>query len=272
MKRKILAGLMAALVFGGVPAVQAATAGKNGISIAEIKQMDGFYRESMQAEHLPWLTVEDRCWCVRADGRIICWGSYPEIRAEGDARPALQKALLHWSLAQKQQHDAYAAKMEKSDGTQMKFAPCYEYTVVDRWGRVDDTIVSFVLRYGYFRDGEHLQYSPLVTENIHAATGEKFSLDEIVVGRDSLLAALASVFRAQYPNDEQYLFAKDVDKALAKYHKVENWQKSFNWMLDANNDLVVFYNPGDLVPYAAGSFALRVRREAFPAVFRAVRG
>ena len=75
MKRKILAGLMAALVFGGVPAVQAATAGKNEISIAEIKQMDGFYRESTQAEHLPWLTVEDRRWCVRADGRSICWGS-----------------------------------------------------------------------------------------------------------------------------------------------------------------------------------------------------
>ena len=39
-------------------------------------------------------------------------------------------------------------------------------------------------------------------------------------------------------------------------------------MLDANNDLVVFYNPYEIGPYSSGSFILTVRRDEFPEVFR----
>lgn len=269
MKRKMLAGLMAAaFIFAAAPDLQAAAAGNTEISAAEIRAMDGFYKESAQAKRFPWLTVEDHRWGVRRDGRLICWGSYPEIRVEGDARPDLQRVFLHWSLAQKQQHDAYAAKMGRYDDAHMKYGCRYEYTVVERWGRVDDKIASFSLRRGYFHDGEHLQYSPIVAENIHAATGEQVSIDEVVAGRDSLLSALASAFRAQYPDQEQYLPAKDIDKALAELHVRDDWQKSFTWMLDEDNDLVVFYNPGTLAPYAAAMFKLTLQRAEFPAVFR----
>lgn len=259
---------MAALVLGGAPAVQAAAMERGEISAEELRKMDSFYAESVQAPHLPWLKAEDCRWAVREDDRLIGWGSYPEIRAEGSAHADVQRALSRRNRAQKERHDAYAAEMERMDDEQKIFGACWEYTVVDRWGRVDDKIISFALRYGYYRNGEHLMYSPVTTENITVEKGEPVAIDAVVTGRDRLLHALAAVFRAKYPQQEEFLFAEDADKALAKYHPRDAWQKTLHWMLNADNDLVVFYNPGDLLPYAAASFELTIRRSEFPEVFR----
>lgn len=149
-----------------------------------------------------------------------------------------------------------------------KFGPFYEYAFVERWGRVDDRIVSFALRHGSLCSGEQMQYSPIMTENILVRTGEPVSIDAVVVGRSTLLATLAAVFRADYPEEEPYLRTQDIERSLAAYHTEADWQTTFCWMLDENNDLVVFYNPYDLVPAAAAAFVLTVRRDAFPEVFR----
>ena len=53
-----------------------------------------------------------------------------------------------------------------------------------------------------------------------------------------------------------------------KITKEANWQNGLQWMLNTDNDLVVYYNPGDLLPAAAAQFELIVQRNKYPAVFR----
>ena len=67
---------------------------------------------------------------------------------------------------------------------------------------------------------------------------------------------------------ENGLFEQNADKALAEHHKEANWKNGLQWMLNADNDLVVYYNPGDLLPAAAAQFELIVRRNKYPTVFR----
>lgn len=106
-----------------------------------------------------------------------------------------------------------------------------------------------------------------MTENIDVETGEQVSIDEIVTGRDILMLALADAFRTQYPQREEDLFSHDIDKTLEDYHDGSDWQEHIIWMLDANHDLHVFYNPYDIASYAEGSFEVIVRRDVYPEVF-----
>ena len=266
MQQKILAALLAVLLLGGVPALQAAAIEKTELSLDELQKKSGFYSESAHPP-VPWLTTEDCRWGVRMDGRLIYWGSYPVIRAES-SRPALQRTLERRNQTQKEQHDAYAAEMGRQNEELTEHYTSYEFSVVDHWGRTDDSVVSFALRSGYYRNGEHLMHAPITTENINVQTGEALSLDEIITGREQLLPALAAAFRARYPYMESGLFEQNADKALAEHHKEANWQNGLQWMLNADNDLVVYYNPGDLLPAAAAQFELIVRRNKYPAVFR----
>jgi len=269
VKRKLIAGLMAVLVLGGIPAVYAAKEHAEA-SAAEMQVLSENYTESAQPRLFPWveldLRTEDHRRVLRVDGRILAWGSYPEITVEGGDYPALKRALRNWNMEQKQAWENSAESMEETARELRPSSAYYDYTVVDRWGRVDDAVVSFALRHEDYAGGAHPLHG-MIAENINAETGEKISIDEVVNGRELLLTALAEAFRTQYPGREKELFAQDIDEALDQVHIDEDWQESVNWMLDANNDLVVFYNPYELGPYAAGSFELTVHRDEFPEVF-----
>lgn len=272
MKRKLIAGLMAVLALGGTPAVYAAEEHAEATA-AEVQELSENYTESAEPRLFPWvgltLRAEDHRRVLREGGRVLAWGSYPEIIMEGDDYPVLKRALRNWSMEQKRAWENSAENMGEAARELRPAAPYYEYTVVDRWGRVDDEVVSFALRYEDYAGGAHPLHA-MIAENIHAETGENISIDEVVNGREILLTALAEAFRTQYPGREKDLFAQDIDEALDQVHIDDNWQTSINWMLDANNDLVVFYNPYEIGPYSSGSFELTVRRDAFPEVFRLI--
>ena len=70
MQQKILAALLAVLLLGGVPALQAAAIEKTELSLDELQKKSGFYSESAHPP-VPWLTTEDFRWGVRMDGRLI---------------------------------------------------------------------------------------------------------------------------------------------------------------------------------------------------------
>lgn len=275
MKRTMTAGLMAALMLGMGSAAQAA--GSEAVTAREVQVLAATYTESAEPRaghtmeerelHLfPQLDVVDHRRVMRAGGRVIAWGSYPEITVRGDDYPILARMLRNWSMAEKQVWENTEESMGATARELMPAVPYYDYKVVDRWGRVDDRVVSFALRYENYGGGAHPLHG-LVTENINVETGEQTAIDEIVTGRDILLLALADAFRKQYPKREEDLFAHDIDDALDEFHSDEDWQKSFNWMLDAHNDLVVFYNPYDIGPYSSGSFELTVQRDMYPEVF-----
>lgn len=268
MKRTILACLAAALVAGVSLPVQAAEMEKTEISFKEARHC-GFYEESVQPSAAPWIRVEDRRWGIRADGRILYWGSYPELHADTQDHPAVERVLQQWNNAQREKYDVSAAYLGQKDDEEMrKYGPFYEYETVARWGRVDDHIVSFALYYGFRDSFENPQFSQKRTMNINVVTGKQIAIDEIVTGRDELFAALASIFRAAYPAREESLYEMDVDKTLASRYSDADWKGSLHWMLNADNDLVVLFNPYDLIPAAAGALELTVRRSEYPAVFR----
>ena len=145
--------------------------------------------------------------------------------------------------------------------------PYYDSVVVDRWGRVDEQVVSFALSSGSYDGGAHPQHG-ITGVTLSTETGEPVSIDAVITSRDVLLLALADAFRKQYPGREQDLFSHDIDETLNDYHDGGDWQKYIDWMLDANNDLHVFYNPYDIAPYSAGGFELTLRHDVYPEVYR----
>ena len=264
MKRKILAGLMALLALGGLSSAQAAAAYEEEPAAAV--QVQGEVR-SAEPKLFPWLKVEDQRRVLHADGRVVAWVSFPEITVVGDDYPVLARTLRNWSMEQRRHSDDAEEDLEAAAHALMSSSPYYAYSVVDRWGRIDDEIVSFALQSVSYSGGAHPLHG-IVTVNLHAETGEPISIDEIVAGRDVLLLALADAFRKQYPGREKDLFAHDIDEALADYHDGGEWQEYIIWMLDANNDLHVFYNPYEIASYADGSFELTLRRDVYPEVFK----
>lgn len=265
MKKMMIVGLTALLMLGA--AAQVSAAADEEITAAEVQAIGGGYTESAEPKLFPWLNVRDHCRALRANGRVLAWGSYPEITVAGDDYPVLKRILRNWSMEQKQAWEDAAADMEEMARDLKPSAAYYDYTVVDRWGRVDNEMVSFALRSTSYTGGAHPLHG-IVTVNLDAETGEPVSIDRIVTGREILLLALADAFRKQYPGREKDLFAHDIDEALAGYHDGGNWQEYITWMLDANNDLHVFYDPYDIASYADGSFELTVRRAVYPEVFR----
>ncbi|MFC2460757.1 MAG: RsiV family protein [Selenomonas noxia] len=262
VKRKVLAGLMALLALGGLSSVQAAATYEEEPA-AEVQDN----AKSAEPKLFPWLKVEDQRRVLHADGRMVAWVSFPEITVVGDDYPVLQRTLRNWSMEQRRHSDDAEEDLERAASELMPSFPYYEYSVVDRWGRIDDEVVSFALQSASYSGGARPQYG-FSTENFDPETGERVPIDAVVTRRDILLLALADAFRRQYPGREDDLFEQDIDKALDIIHGDPDWQEYITWMLDANNDLVVFYNPYEIGPYSSGSFILTVRRDEFPEVFR----
>lgn len=276
MRRMMMAGLAAAAVFCAVlPQGQAADGA--AMTTVEMRGLSETYTKSAEPpvedvsedavpRLFPLLRVVDYPGALRADGRVIAWVSHPEISVVGDDYPVLARALRNWSNAQRQQSNEATAYLGAAAREWMPSSPYYSYTVVERWGRTDERIVSFALRNEEYSGGAHPLHR-IVTENIDVETGEQVSIDEIVTGRDILMLALADAFRTQYPQREEDLFLHDIDKTLEDYHDGSDWQEHIIWMLDANHDLHVFYNPYDIASYAEGSFEVIVRRDVYPEVF-----
>ena len=265
MKKQMAAALTAVLMLGGVSAVQAAD--METVTEAELQDIAKADMESAESKLFPWLHVEDHRRALRTNGRVIAWTSCPEIKVIGDDYPVLKHALRDWSNEQKRRSEDAAENMEEAARMFVSSAPYYDSVVVDRWGRVDEQVVSFALSSGSYDGGAHPQHG-ITGVTLSTETGEPVSIDAVITSRDVLLLALADAFRKQYPGREQDLFSHDIDETLNDYHDGGDWQKYIDWMLDANNDLHVFYNPYDIAPYSAGGFELTLRHDVYPEVYR----
>ena len=265
MKKQMAAALTAVLMLGGVSAVQAAD--METVTEAELQDIAKADMESAEPKLFPWLHVEDHRRALRTNGRVIAWTSCPEIKVIGDDYPVLKHALRDWSNEQKRRSEDAAENMEEAARMFVPSAPYYDSVVVDRWGRVDEQVVSFALSSGSYDGGAHPQHG-ITGVTLSTETGEPVSIDAVITSRDVLLLALADAFRKRYPGREQDLFSHDIDETLNDYHDGGDWQKYIDWMLDANNDLHVFYNPYDIAPYSAGGFELTLRHDVYPEVYR----
>lgn len=203
--------------------------------------------------------------------RAVIHCSYPEILVESEDYQPMQAWLQtvnenFQKLAQsneKTMREFYEDRpeyLQDADGYESKATIC-------QWGRTDTEILSFAVRnYGYVVGGHPAwQY---LTYTYDTVQKKALSIDDVVVSREKLLAAVARAFRKQY--DEAYVYAGNIDTALSQYHvttKGGTWQETVRWVMMPDGGLRIFYAPYMIAPFASGEFIVTIERTDEPQLF-----
>ena len=221
---------------------------------------------------MPWLIVEDhRIEALNANGKCVTYSSHPVLRVNGEGRPLLAHGLDTWSkqeaqAAKKGFDFAYECKNDDRQSGSLEEIAYFDYSVITKWGRVDEQIVSFCSFGISYTGGVHPMHGEGGT-TFDAKTGKEVSLAAIVTSREALLRALATAFLTQYPGREEDLFAYDIDEQLKRFHTPEKGFDTFSWYMGTHGELVFLYPPYALAPYASGDFTLTIERTDAPELF-----
>lgn len=221
---------------------------------------------------VPWLIVEDhRIEALNANGKCVTYSSHPVLRVNGEGRPLLAHGLDTWSkqeaqAAKKGFDFAYECKNEDRQGGCLEEIAYFDYSVITKWGRVDESMISFCSFGISYTGGVHPMHGKGGT-TFDAKTGKDVPLAAIVTSREALLRALANAFHTQYPDREEELFAYDIDEQLERIHPAEKGLTTFSWYMGTRGELVFLYSPYALAPYASGDFTLTIEREDAPELF-----
>ena len=98
---------------------------------------------------VPWLLVEDhRIEVYDAGGKRIVYSSRPIVRVKGSAHASLACGLDTWNRQEAQDakrgfNFAYDFKKEDRENGVPREAAYFDYSVITKWGRVDEHMVSF---------------------------------------------------------------------------------------------------------------------------------
>ena len=221
---------------------------------------------------VPWLLVEDhRIEALNANGKCVTYSSHPVLRVNGEGHPLLAHGLDTWSkqeaqAAKKGFDFAYECKNDDRQSGSLEEIAYFDYSVITKWGRVDEQIVSFCSFGISYTGGVHPMHGEGGT-TFDAKTGKEVSLTAIVTSREALLRALATAFLTQYPGREEDLFAYDIDEQLKRFHTPEKGFDTFSWYMGTRGELVFLYPPYALAPYASGDFTLTIERADAPQLF-----
>ena len=221
---------------------------------------------------VPWLLVEDhRIEAYDANGKCVTYSSHPLLRIKGSARAPLARGLDAWNRqeaqAAKRGFDfAYEYKKEDRENGVLKETSYFDYSVITKWGRVDESMISFCSFGISYTGGMHPMHGEGGT-TFDARTGKEVPLAAIVTSREALLRALATAFLTQYPGREEDLFAYDIDEQLKRFHTPEKGFDTFSWYMGTRGELVFLYPPYALAPYASGDFTLTIERADAPQLF-----
>ena len=221
---------------------------------------------------VPWLLVEDhRIEALNANGKCVTYSSHPVLRVNGEGRPLLAHGLDTWSkqeaqAAKKGFDFAYECKNEDRQGGSLEEIAYFDYSVITKWGRVDESMISFCSFGISYTGGVHPMHGKGGT-TFDAKTGKEVPLAAIVTSREALLRALANAFHTQYPDREEELFAYDIDEQLERIHPAEKGLTTFSWYMGTRGELVFLYPPYALAPYSSGDFTLMIERADAPELF-----
>ena len=221
---------------------------------------------------VPWLLVEDhRIEAYDANGKCVTYSSHPLLRIKGSARAPLARGLDAWNRQEAQDAKrgfdfAYEYKKEDRDNGVLKETAYFDYSVITKWGRVDENMISFCSFAITYAGGIHPMHGKGGT-TFDTQTGKEVPLAAVVTNREALLQALAAAFQDQYPGRENELFAFDIREQLERIHPAEKGLDTFSWYMGARGELVFLYPPYALAPYASGDFTLTIERADAPQLF-----
>ena len=221
---------------------------------------------------VPWLLVEDhRLEVYDADGKCMVYSSRPIVRVKGRAHASLARGLDAWNSQEAQDakrgfNFAYDFKKEDRENGVPREAAYFDYSVITKWGRVDEHMVSFCSFAITYSGGVHPMHGK-GGASFDTRTGKEVPLTAVVTSREALLQALAAAFHAQYPGREEELFAFDIREQLERIHPAEKGLDTFSWYMGTRGELVFLYPPYALAPYASGDFTLTIERADAPELF-----
>ena len=221
---------------------------------------------------VPWLLVEDhRIEALNANGKCVTYSSHPLLRIKGSARAPLARGLDAWNRQEAQDAKrgfdfAYEYKKEDRDNGVLKETAYFDYSVITKWGRVDENMISFCSFAITYAGGIHPMHGKGGT-TFDTRTGKEVPLAAVVTNREALLQALAAAFQDQYPGRENELFAFDIREQLERIHPAEKALDTFSWYMGTRGELVFLYPPYALAPYASGDFTLTIERADAPELF-----
>ena len=221
---------------------------------------------------VPWLLVEDhRTEALNANGKCVTYSSHPVLHVKGEGRETLSRALDAWNkheaqAAKKGFDFAYECKNGDRQGGFLEDIAYFDYSVITKWGRVDEHMVSFCSFGMSYAGGVHPMHGK-GGASFDTRTGKEVPLAALVTSREALLQALAAAFHAQYPGREEELFAFDIREQLERIHPAEKGLDTFSWYMGTRGELVFLYPPYALAPYASGDFTLTIEREDAPGLF-----
>lgn len=236
------------------------------------KTANSKYNDRSVEAPVSWLIVEDhRLEACNAAGKCVTYSSHPILRINGEGRTALAHSLDTWSKQEAQDAKKgfdFTYECKKGDLKRgfLKETAYFDYSVIAKWGRVDEHMISFCLFGISYAGGAHPMHGK-GGMTFDAKTGKEVGLAAIVSNRETLLQALAAAFRTQYPNREEELFAYDIDKQLERIHPAGKGLDTFSWYMGTRGELVFLYSPYALAPYASGDFTLTIKREDAPELF-----
>ena len=221
---------------------------------------------------VPWLLVEDhRIEALNANGKCVTYSSHPVLHVKGKGRETLSRALDAWNkheaqAAKKGFDFAYKCKNGDRQGGFLEDIAYFDYSVITKWGRVDESMISFCSFGAEFTGGIHPMHGEGGT-TFDAKTGKEVPLAAIVTSREALLRALATAFLTQYPDREEDLFAYDIEEQLERFHTPKKGLNIKSWYMGTRGELVFLYPPYALGPYSSGDFTLTIERADAPELF-----
>ena len=241
-------------------------------SMLPAKAADDKDAERSVAAPIPWLLVEDhRIEALNATGKCVTYSSYPVVHVKGEGRETLSRALDTWNKHEAQAANkgfdfAYECKNGDRQGGFLEEIAYFDYSVITKWGHVDEQMISFCGFGISYTGGIHPMHGEGGT-TFDAKTGKEVNLAAIVTSRKALLRALAATFRTQYPGREEDLFAYDIEEQLKRFHRPEKGFDTLSWYMGTRGELVFLYPPYALGPYSSGDFTLTIERADAPEIF-----
>ena len=240
---------------------------------AEAQDTDARGGEHSVAPPVAWITLVDHVLTFYDENKKEVYRAlYPALSLTDDSASPLARAFIAWNaeIGTGAWHNEIRSLNAEARAEGYNIPLAYtDITPITAWGRVDEQMVSFFMKGSSYAGGLH-PFPHVDAYTFDSATGRQIALEEIVTGREQLLAAIAAAFELQYPGaavggDSP----RGVMETLLAQHPAEKGLTSFCWYIGADGNLVIYYPVSTLTSYAAGDFSLTITRADAPELFTA---
>lgn len=239
---------------------------------AEAQDTDARGGEHSVAPPVAWITLVDHVLTFYDENKKEVYRAlYPTLSLTDDSTSPLARAFIAWNaeIGTGAWHNEIRSLSAEARAEGYNIPLAYtDITPITAWGRVDEQMVSFFMKGSSYAGGAH-PFPHTWAYTFDRESGRQIALEEIVTGREQLLAAIAAAFEMQYPDAIAHDFPFGIMEVLQEQHPPQSELNGFCWYIAANGSLCIYYPSAVLASYAAGDFTLTITRADAPELFTA---